>query len=150
MSRFEPEHKNDQRHGTNKENGVSGHSHPAQVLHDGRLHELAAACIPVTMLNRGPGLHQSDRQQTQHAHCHQPAVQRPERESQQTVFPLTTGDQDSQAEEHQAHAQHSVHAKQCGVTVQRSRVEALHVVQSNGWVNHEAEQSGSDHVPEGN
>jgi hypothetical protein len=35
------------------------------------------------------------------------------------------------------------------MTVERRRVESLHVVQGNRRVNHEAEQPGTDHVPEG-
>ena len=132
-----------------EEDRVAGHSHPAQVLHQRRLQELAAAGVPVAVLDRGPGLHQADRQQAQDAHRHQAAVQRPEREPQQAVFPLDAGNQDSQADQHQADAQHSVDAEQRGVTVQRRRVEALHVVQGDRRVDHEAEQPGPDHVPEG-
>src|SRR5262245_31226952 len=35
------------------------------------------------------------------------------------------------------------------MAVKRRRVQALHVIQRDGWVDHETEQTGSNHIPEG-
>ena len=56
--------------------------------------------------------------------------------------------QPAQAEEHQADAEHAVHAEQGGVAVDRRRVEALHVVEGERRVDEEAEEARADQVPE--
>ena len=64
-------------------------------------------------------------------------------------FHTRPGIRRSQAHQHQADAQHPVDAEQGSVGVNRRRVQALHVVEGDRRVNHEAEQPGPDHVPEG-
>jgi len=51
-------------------------------------------------------------------------------------------------EQHEPHAEHAVDPEQCGVAVQRRGVEPLHVIQRDRGVDHEAEQTGADQVPE--
>ena len=64
-------------------------------------------------------------------------------------FHSNAGHQHAQAEKHQSDSQHAIDAKECRVPMERRRVESLHVVESDGWVNHEAKQTSPDHVPEG-
>ena len=57
--------------------------------------------------------------------------------------------QRAQAEEHQAEAEHAVHAEERRVAVHGGRVEALHVVERDGRIDQEAEEARADEIPEG-
>jgi hypothetical protein len=96
----------------------------------------------------GPGLGDAGGHQRHEDHHRQTDVQRPEGPAKQRVGPGGTREQATQAEQHQADAEHAVHTEQRGVAVGGGHVQALHVVQRNRRVDREAEQAGADHVPE--
>ncbi len=100
------------------------------------------------MLDRRPGLHQADRQQADRDHGEQAPVDGPERDAQQPFLPLRVGPERAQHEQHQAEAQHAVDAEERGVAVHGRGVQALHVVERDRRVDHEAEQARADQVPE--
>ena len=60
-----------------KEYRVARDPHPPECLQQRSLQEFRTAGVPVTVFDRGPGLHQSNRKQTQQAHGHQTAVHAP-------------------------------------------------------------------------
>ncbi len=123
-------------------------THPSQSLHQRCLQKFTAASTPVTMFNRGGCLHQTNRQKTEHAHRHQTAIQRPERETQHPLFPFDARHKNSQTNQHETNTQHSINSEQRGVSVQRCRIQSLHVVEGNRWVDHETEKSRTNHIPE--
>ncbi len=47
-------------------------------------------------------------------------------------------------------AEHAVHAEQRGVSVHRSQVQSLHVVERDRRIDHEAEEAGAHEIPERN
>ena len=65
-------------------------------------------------------------------------------------FHLRAGLQHPQAKEREPEAEHSVDTEERGVAVDGRQVEALHVVEGDGRIDEEAEEAGSDQVPEGN
>src|SRR5262249_16212333 len=77
------------------------------------------------------------------------AVHCPESKLEQTLFPFGIGNEDTQADQHQSDSEHAVYAEQRRMTVKRGRVQSLHVIQGYRRIDHETEQAGSHHVPEG-
>ena len=100
------------------------------------------------MVDTGDGLQQANRQQAQQHHQTETDVDRPECEPERASFPFAVIAQPAQAKQHQPDAEHSVHAEQRGMPVHRRRVQPLHVVQRDGWVDEEPEQPGADEIPE--
>ncbi|SRR6266498_3428093 len=83
---------------------ITEHAHPAQAVHQWRLHELSGARKPGAVFDRGPGLQQTHRQHADEDHERQADIERPECDRQRTVFPHQPGPQSTQTEKHQAQA----------------------------------------------
>src|SRR5690606_11810177 len=87
-------------------------------------------------------------QQAEKQHKHQSAVHGPEGNPEHSGLPAVFYCQSLQDEEHQPYGQHTEHTEQCSVAVQRCCLEALHIVKCNGRIDKEAEQAGTNQVPE--
>ena len=66
------------------------------------------------------------------------------------LLPLAARVERPQAKQREAKTEHSIHAEQSGVAMDGSKVESLNVVKGDGRIDEEAEQSGSDQIPERN
>src|ERR1700730_7120964 len=64
QSKYEPS----EQRCSNREQDVSGDSHPAQGLHGARLHELRGTRVPCAVFNRCPCLQQSHRKHAEDHH----------------------------------------------------------------------------------
>src|SRR5215468_12058843 len=148
VSEAKPEDEDHEGDGADGEERVAGHPHPAQGLHVTLAEELAAARIPVAVLDRGHRLQEPDGEQTQQNHGHQAYVHRPEGEPEQAFLPLAVGLQRPQAHQGETQSQQAVDTEKSGVSMHRRRVETLHVEESDRRVDHEAEESGAYQVPE--
>ena len=131
------------------EQDVTGDAQPDQGFHHRRVDDLRRAGVPQALADRGPGLVDAGGQQRQEHHHGQADVQAPVGGLEQRVGVQVAGIEAAQAEQHQADAQHAVHTEQGGVAVGGGHVQALHVVERGRRVDREAQQAGTDGVPEG-
>ena len=127
---------------------VAKHAHPAQPGQHRSVEEFSRSRIPRSNLDRRPGLGEADGKHAEQHHGCEPDVDRPERDRQRTIFPHQPRTQSAQAEEHEPQTEHAVYAEERSVAVNGSQVQSLHVIKSDGRIDHEAEQARADKVPE--
>ncbi len=75
---------------------MAGHPHPTQRLHQIGLHEFVASGVPIAMFDGCPSLHQAHGRRAHRHMATSPPFSVQYENPKQPVFPLTTGNQDSQ------------------------------------------------------
>ncbi|ABA47752.1 hypothetical protein BURPS1710b_2803 [Burkholderia pseudomallei 1710b] len=131
-----------------REHDVARHAQPYERVHDRRVHDLRRARIPEALRHARVRFIDARGQDRQEHHHEEADVQQPERGLEQRIAPCIALGHAAQAEQHQADAEHPVHAEQRGVAVRGRHVQALHVVERDRRVDREAEQARADGVPQ--
>ena len=106
------------------------------------------ARMPVSNRDRIIKLHDSDREQIAERHPCQPDIQRPERNLRRPSLHASRPHQVAQAEQQQADREHPVNAHHRGVGVIGGKAGADLVVADHRQIDQEAENAGTEKIPE--